>query len=273
MTIACQVQEEYDAAAATYGHYSTLPSGRLESQLVKIALGDCTGLTILDLGGGSGIHAREALELGAARVDVVDISPGMLRIGADHEKALGRQDAIRFFHGDASQPLSHLGLAEQGYDMVMGNWIFSFADSLDAVHAIFRNIVAYLKPGGRFVGVRDNDPWSPALEGGRYGGSCKWIERIPGGVRYRCVLHSTPPIEFDGACMEAIYSGSSDIWESFGFVRMETVPYEQAEIVQNDPEFWDVFLKRPNLAVVVAARMGTRQDGPGPIPADVMSDE
>ena len=204
MSIAEQAREDYDASASTYGDYSALPSGRLESQLVKIALGDCAGPAIFDLGGGTGIHAREAVELGAARVDVVDISPGMLRVGADHERALGRRGIIRFFQGDVSQSLSHLGLAEKVYDTVMGNWVFSFADSPAMARAIFGNIAVHLKPGGRFVGARDNDPWSPALQGGRYGGSCKWVRRIPGGVRYRCVLHSTPPIEFDAACLETI---------------------------------------------------------------------
>lgn len=254
MSIAEQARADYDALASTYCDYSTLPSGRLESQLVKIALGNCTGLTILDLGGGTGVHAREAVELGAAQVDVVDISPGMLRVGANHEKAMGREGIIKFLQGDVSQPLSRrgLGLVEKSYDVVMGNWVFSFADSPAMARAIFANMAAYLKPGGRFVGARDNDPWSPALENGRYGGSCKWVKRIPGGVRYRCVLHSTPPIEFDGACLETIYSGSPEMWEQFGFRELEVVPYENAEVVQEDPVFWQAFLERPNLAVVRA---------------------
>ena len=70
------VKKEYDHCAVTYGDYSSLPSGQLESQHIKIALGDCTGLTILDLGGGTGVHAREAIALGAASVDLVDIAPG-----------------------------------------------------------------------------------------------------------------------------------------------------------------------------------------------------
>ncbi|KAK0391973.1 hypothetical protein NLU13_1471 [Sarocladium strictum] len=252
MSTALQAERDYDQVANTYDDYSTLPSGRLESQLVRIALGDCTGMSILDLGGGSGLHAREAVDLGAARVDVVDISAGMLRIGAEHEKRLGREGVVRYMHGDASQPLSHLGLAPNGYDVVMGNWLFSFADSPAMVRAIFRNIVAHLRPGGRFVGARDNDPWSSALETGKYGGSCRWVERIPGGVRYRCVLHSTPPIEFDGACLETIYSGSPDLWESFGFQPPDTVPYELAQVVREDAEFWRQFLDEPNLAVVTA---------------------
>jgi ubiquinone/menaquinone biosynthesis C-methylase UbiE len=252
MSVAQQAEREYDAAAEAYGNYSTLPSGRLESQLVQIALGDCRGMRILDLGGGSGVHARKAVELGAVQVDVIDISTGMLSIGAAHEKTIGRENVMRYIHGDASQSLSHLGLAANSYDIIMGNWIFSFADSIDMVQAIFRNIMAYLKPGGRFIGARDNNPWSSVLTTGKYGGSCKWVEHIPGGVKYRCVLHSTPPVEFDGACLETIYSGSPEIWQRFGFERVESIPYKHAEVVREDPEFWHEFLQEPNLAVVSA---------------------
>lgn len=255
MSLAEQARADYDALAAQYGDYSALPTGRLESQLVQIALGDCTGLHILDLAGGSGVHARAAVALGAARVDVVDISPGMLRVGRERERALGRAGVVRFFEGDVARPLAaqRLGLlGARAYDVVLGNWVFSFAATPAAAEAVFANAAAYLKPGGRFVGARDHDPWSPALAGGRYGGSCKWLRRIPGGVRYRCVLHSTPPVEFDGACLETIYSGSPEMWERFGFVGLETVPYESAAVVREDPDFWQAFLERPHLAVVRA---------------------
>lgn len=261
MSMPDQARKDYNASASTYDGYSSLPSGQLESQLVRVTLGDCTGLTILDLGGGSGIHAREAIDLGAARVDVVDISSAMLQIGRDMEASLGRTGVVRFFEADVSKPLSHPALAEEDYDVVLGSWIFSFADSMEMVESIFQNIVGYLKPGGRFVGVRDSDPWSPALKEGKYGGSCKWVKRIPGGVRYSCVLHSKPPVEFEGACLEEIYSGSTELFERFGLLDVEKVPYESADIIRGGPEFWRLFLERPNLAVVTAVKVKVNNDG------------
>lgn len=251
-----QAKKDYDASASIYNDYSLLPSGQLESQLIKLALGDCTGLSILDLGGGTGLHAREAIDLGATRVDLVDVSGEMLKVGREIERSLGRESEgrMRFFQADISKPLDHLPLREEGYDVVMGNWIFSFADRMEVLEAMFRNIERFLRPGGRFVGVRDADPWSPALESGKYGGSCKWVERIPGGVRYLCVLHCTPAIEFEGASLEVIYSGSTEVYERFGLVDVKTVPYEEAEIIRKDPEFWKLFLERPNLAVVQALK-------------------
>ena len=254
MTLVKQVKEDYDNSAVNYNDYSSLPSGQLESQLIKIALGDCAGLAILDLGGGTGVHAREAIDLGAATVDLVDISPGMLKIGQEIEKSLGRENTTRFFEADVSKPLSHLPLHENGYDVVMANWIFSHAGSMEVLEGMFRNVVGYLKPGGRFVGVRDADPTSPALENGKYGATCKWVKDIPGGAKYLAVLHCTPPIEFEGVSLEVIYSGSTEMHERFGLTDVEVVPYESTEVVQRDPEFWKLFLERPNLAVVKAAK-------------------
>jgi len=258
MPLSEQVKKDYDNSATAYNDYSLLPSGKLEMQLIETALGDCTGLAVLDLGGGTGLHARQAIELGATSVDLVDISPGMLKIAQELEESLGRKDAIRFFEADVSKPLLDLPLREDGYDIVMGNWIFGFTDTMEVLEGMFRNIVKYIKPGGRFIGVRDADPWSPAVQNNRYGTSCPWIKEIPGGVRYYCVLHCTPPIEFEAASLEIIYSGSTEMYEKFGLTDVTIVPYESAEVIQKDPEFWQVFLQRPSLAVVQAMK---KQEG------------
>lgn len=47
----------------------------LEHQLQESALGDCTGLTVLDLGGGNGLRARHVVDHGSIAVDVVDGKP------------------------------------------------------------------------------------------------------------------------------------------------------------------------------------------------------
>ena len=256
MSAPAQAREDYDKTATVYDDYNLLPSGRLESELIKIALGDCNNLIILDLGGGTGLHAREAIELGAAHVDVIDVSSSMLDVGRksvqDTDSATAQK--LRFFQADVSKPLSHLPLQSGGYDVVMANWIFSFADSMPVLEGMFRNIAGYLKPGGRFIGVRDADPWSPALESRKYGGWCEWVKEIPGGVQYLCVLNSTPPIKFLGSSLAVIYSGSTAMYEKFSLTEVSLVPYEKAGVVQRDREFWQLFLDRPSLAVVHAMK-------------------
>ena len=255
MSVAEHIKQVYDECAVTYDDFAySTPLGQLESQLFKIALGECTGLTVLDLGGGSGVHARQAVELGAATVDIVDLSPGMLKAAQSVEKSLGRKDTIRVFEADAAKPLSHLQLRDEGYDVVLANWVFSYAGTTEVLEAMFSNVVGYLKPGGRFVGVREADPRSPVLQDERYGCTYKTIQEIPGGFKCLVVLHTTPPMEFESNLLEVIYSGSTEIYEKFGLTDVKAVPPESAEMVQKDPEFWKRFLDRPCMAVTKAVK-------------------
>jgi len=127
--MATHENSQYDSIAQSYASYDSLPIGKLEQELVAKAIGDCTGLTVLDLGGGNGQYARKAIELGAELVDVLDISPGMLEVGIDIEAKLGREGKIRWFEADATKALHHLPLMPEAYDIVMCNWLFDHASS------------------------------------------------------------------------------------------------------------------------------------------------
>jgi SAM-dependent methyltransferase len=85
---------QYESVANGYASYDQLPLAKLEAELVERAIGNCTGSTVLDLGGGEGQYARKAIELGAELVDVLDISPAMLALGIEAEKKIGREGKI-----------------------------------------------------------------------------------------------------------------------------------------------------------------------------------
>ncbi|XXG95304.1 hypothetical protein Hte_001565 [Hypoxylon texense] len=248
-----QVKKEYDSQASTYGDYTATPLGKLETQLVTSALGDCTGATVLDLAGGTGLRARQVLAQGAASVDVVDLSPEMLRVG---QETTDPAADVRWFAADVSQPLDHLPLRD--YDLVMANWVLDHANSVAELEGMWRNIVGRLRPGGRFVGVRSGDPRSPAVADGaaRYGVTYKGFEDAPGGagVRFRYVIHLDPPLEFEASSLEVSYSGSTAMHDKFGLRDVRTEPYENAEVVRSDREFWKVFLDQPSLVVVKATK-------------------
>ena len=251
------VKEQYSQAALSYNNFGSLPFGQLESQLIKTALGDCTGATILDLGGGTGVHAREAIDLGAAAVDIVDVSPEMLKIAEQIEESLGRTGkVVRFFEADVSKSLSHLPLRDDGYDVVMANWIFSHCSSIEILEGMFRSIARYLKPGARFIGIRENGRKDVERERTyeRYGVSCQWIEDVPGGQKSKVVLNCTPPVELISESLEIIYSGSTELHERFGLTDVKNVPWEDAEVVRKDPDFWKALLEDPSFAVVTAVR-------------------
>jgi len=246
-----QVKKEYDSQAVKYDDYRSFPLGILESQLISSALGSLKDLTVLDLGGGTGLVARHAVDAGAKSVDVVDISPEMLQVGQEIEKSLGR-DKIRWFEADVSKPLDHLPLEK--YDLVMANWVFDHASSMEMLEGMWNNIATYTKPGGRFVGVRMTHPRSSTILKGTYGVRTMDHVEIPGGLKYRYELPMDPPIDFEASSMEVSYSGSTEMHEKYGFCDVEVEPYENAKAVKEDPEFWKPFLEEPTLTVVKARK-------------------
>jgi toxoflavin synthase len=252
MSTADQVKKDYDDHAAAYADYHVFPSGIIESELLTAAMGDCTGLKGLDLGGGNSHRAREAVEAGAAAVDVVDLSPEMLRIGEDLEKSLGR-NCIRWLLADIAKPMDDFPLQE--YDLVMANWVFDHAGSIEELEAMWINVVKYLKPGGRYFGVRVASPRSEAYREGKYGVRFKDHQDIPGGVKYRYEIMQDPPFDFEATSMEISYSGSTEMHEKFGLHDVKTVPYEEMECIKKNPEFWELFLKDPPLAVITAKKV------------------
>jgi ubiquinone/menaquinone biosynthesis C-methylase UbiE len=249
MSTAEQVKEDYDKSAQSYNDASVLPAVLLESQLIKLAIGDATDLVVLDIGGGSGIHAREAVEAGARRVDIVDLSTEMLKVAEGIERSLDRKGRMRFFEANVAKPMDHLPLDAE-YDIVMANWVFDHAGDVDTLKAMWANISKYLKPGGRFLGIRMADLFGPAASSDKYGISLKNVQPIPDGFAYTCLVHAAPAWEFDGKTVEMSYSGSLEMHENSGLTDIKVIPYEDTEAVKSDPGYWELWLQRPIFAVV-----------------------
>lgn len=71
-------KEQHAHQTDGYGRYVDVPFATLEHQLHAAALGDCSGITVLDLGGGQGLRARQVIDHGASAVDVVDCEMSFL---------------------------------------------------------------------------------------------------------------------------------------------------------------------------------------------------
>lgn len=253
MSNIAQVKEDYDRTAAAYNAgILEAPIGILESQLVKLAIGDATDKLVLDLGGGSGIHAREAIDAGAKRIDLVDLSPEMMRVARDTEKALGREGRIQFFEADVSKSLGHLPLEK--YDIVMANWVFDHAGTVEIFEGMWRNVIAYLKPGGKFLGIRVSDPYSPLLQNTEFGITVKDLRQIPDGVAYTVVIHNDPVSEFETTSLKVSYSATSEFYEKQGLSEVEFIPPGRAEITKTNPGLWQEFIEKPFWVVVKAIK-------------------
>ncbi|KAK4451078.1 Ubiquinone/menaquinone biosynthesis C-methyltransferase UbiE [Podospora aff. communis PSN243] len=251
-------RKQYDNVATAYTSVEDLPCSKIEAELIRTALGDCTGLSVLDLGGGSGLHARRAVDAGAASVDVLDISVEMMKVGQDIEVSLGRGDKIKWVAADLGRPLGEQDAAKElkseGYDIVMANWLFDHATSVEDLKAMWGNVVANLKPGGRFLGVRVKNVHTEFMTYGKYGASFSEIVEIPGGYGYNCNCLTQPPFSFGCTSMADSYTLANEIPKGLGLVDFEVLKPEDTDVAKGDPEFWKDFVADPNLAVVTARK-------------------
>lgn len=185
----------------------------------------------------------------------------MMQVGKEIESSLGRsEDVIHWIEGDASKPQSLAALPlrfkDEGYDMVMANWLLDHVHSMDTLDGMFRSVAAYLKPGGRFVGIRVIDHASPAATSGKYGFIYKDVEEIPNGMAYRYTLYTDPPVTCDGGSMEVTYNRAliNNFHAKYGLVDTELVPLDSASCIREDPEYWKLLIDAPSMAIVKATK-------------------
>ena len=112
----------------------------LEEPVVRAAIGDVRGMSVLDLGCGTGRHTMWLVARGAS-VTAVDFSEGML---AEARRKAGTAP-VRFLVHDLETPLP---LADGGFDLVVSGLVLEHLIDLPAV---FREARRILRPGGRAV--------------------------------------------------------------------------------------------------------------------------
>jgi len=129
----------YDRWAAIYDHDAN-PLQALEGPALRSAVGDIRGLTVLDLGCGTGRHSLWLAESGA-NVTAVDFSEGMLA----EAKGKPGADAVRFLAHDLHQPLPFDAAT---FDLVVSGLVLEHLRDLDL---FFSEAYRVIKPGGRAV--------------------------------------------------------------------------------------------------------------------------
>jgi SAM-dependent methyltransferase len=116
------------------------------------AIGDPTGLSVLDVGCGNGGKSLELYERGASRVVGLDVTDGFLPVppGA----------AVRFDHHDLSRSAEYASVEPAGYDRLLFLSSLGYAEDEVATLVAAREL---LRPGGVIV-VAGSSPIRYALE-------------------------------------------------------------------------------------------------------------
>lgn len=92
---------------------------RLRKTLVDILRPRLKGARVLDLFGGSGAIAFELISNGASNAVVVDIDPRATRLIKENAHALGLEDSIVTYTGDALAAIRALDLRGDGFDIIV----------------------------------------------------------------------------------------------------------------------------------------------------------
>lgn len=144
-------KEAYEALAP---HYDSIPNPMmaLEQNAMARLLPDLEGLTVADLGCGTGRYTERALDAGARRVYAVDLSHGMLRHLSSRVAADPRVREVR-------ANMEQLPFAAGRLDGVLSGLALGYATRLDRVLAEMSRV---LRPGG-FALISDLHPVGPSL--------------------------------------------------------------------------------------------------------------
>jgi len=150
---------EFDALGDAYDRTAVEMPFRehAESYSTRLALGDITGLAVLDIGCGSGVYTRRFADWGASTVVGIDVSEGMLATARATE--LSRQTRIQYLQRDASAPNPAGDPELEGrFDLVASVYAICYATSEEELVGFFTTARRALKPAGRRLVVTTLNP-------------------------------------------------------------------------------------------------------------------
>jgi SAM-dependent methyltransferase len=241
----------YDAIAKDYQRTKSSPvRAAVETWTLGQLLGDCRRLAILDAGCGDGFHARRLMADGAARVAGVDVSPAMLELAREQERAEPR--GIQYVCC-AVEDLPDL-LCEAGFDVALASYLLHYAPTVEVLRRMCQRLGNALGSGGRLVALTENPDQQPADYAGYapYGFDKQAAEPRREGSRITYGLVSGRQIiRFDtlwysrGTYEEAL--------KAAGFAGIEWHPLQLDPSVAS-PEFYGEYLRNPPVLGLTAVK-------------------
>ena len=178
----------------------------------------------------------------------VDVSREMVRVGQVMET--DRPDGskrITFHVADCTAPLDHLSLAQESFDLVMGNWLFNYASNRAELAGMWHNVATYLKPGGKYIGLQANMYVENHLRWDtKYGKKCTVVGEVENGLRLHIEADTEPKVAFDA------YALKTSLYEEVPVeLGMREVTYREPSLQDlpddagENMEFWKNFLESP----------------------------
>lgn len=158
-TIPVNPPAAYDAIAKDYQRTKRSPvRAAIETWTLVQLLGDCRGLSVLDAGCGDGFHARRLMAAGASRVAGFDVSPAMIELAREQERA--QPVGIQYVCCAAENlPDLHCG---GGFDAVLASYLLHYAADAHILERMCQRLGNALAPGGRLVALVENPDQQPA---------------------------------------------------------------------------------------------------------------
>lgn len=154
------VRDVFDSVAPNYDLMNDLMSlgiHRLWKEAMMDWLGPRPGMTLLDIGGGTGDIAFRFLERGGGPVTVVDVNQEMLVHGRGRAVDRGIVDGITWITGDAED----LPIADAATDAYTTAFCLRNVTRIERALAEARRV---LKPGGRFLCLEFSRVALPVLD-------------------------------------------------------------------------------------------------------------
>lgn len=241
----------YDAIAKDYQRTKASPvRAAIETFSLGQLLGDGRRLSILDAGCGDGFHARRLMAAGAARVAGVDVSPAMIELAREQERAapLGIQYVCC-----AVEDLPDL-FCSAGFDVALASYLLHYAATVEVLQRMCHRLGNSLRAGGRLVALTENPDQQPADYAGYapYGFDKQAVEARREGSRIRYGLVSGRQIiRLDTFWYSrATYAAAL---EAAGFRAIEWHPLRVDPAVES-PEFYAEYVRNPPVLGLTAVK-------------------
>lgn len=246
---------EFDSLGESYERSAVESSIRVfpEPYSMRKAVGDIDGLTVLDMGCGTGLYTRRLAQWGAARVVGIDVSDGMLATARTQAHETSRVD---YLQRDVGHPDPRGDEELDGeFDFVASMYALCYATTPDELTGFFTTARRSLRTaGGRLVAMTLNPDYSRATDYySRYAFSLTQTEEtdgaavildmpIAGAERIRVTARWWSREAYENAASRA---GFTDVtWSHL------TVPEEGT--AQFGQEYWDAYLAAPHAVILTA---------------------